>query len=107
MNDLTPIEQIAALIRRVDTTEGMNEVVELIKVQRARIARISAHRFSPGDAVEFDSKKAGLVRGTVLRLMKKNVLVEVEKKLSGGATYPIEWTVHPTLLRPAAKEAVR
>ncbi len=104
MTNLTTVEQIAALIRRVETTDEMNEVIEIVKEQRNRNARTLALTFSPGDPVEFDAK--GVVqKGTVIRLLKKNVKVRVEKKLPGGATYPVEWTVYPGLLRPVEEVA--
>lgn len=99
MTDLTTVEEINVLIRRIETDAEMKEIYQTIKDQRDRITRRIRLSFSPGDSVEFNSKKGGLVQGTVIRLMKKNVLVQAEKKLPGGTSYPVEWTVHPSLLR--------
>lgn len=107
-DDLTIVEQIAALIRRVETQEEMHEVIEIVKHQQGRMARKVARTFSPGDEVEFEGRGGKILRGKVVRLLKKNILVEVGEQIAVGAgdgsttkmTVPRKWRVHPTFLRP-------
>ena len=75
--------------------DDLNRLVEVVKSRRAQLAEVQKLRFGIGDRVQFQSRKRGFVKGTVLRIMRKNVKV----KQDNG---PI-WTVYPGFLQEEVK----
>jgi len=81
---------LVALLGDVDA-DGLREAEGIVhELRRSSIARRRLH-FHPGQRVEFDSAKRGVIQGVVTRIASVNVLVDAG---------PMgQWRVSPGLLR--------
>jgi hypothetical protein len=82
-------QQIADFIDSLDE-KGLEALRDVWNNRRKNEQRNAFHQFKPGDGVWFMSRKGYRVVGTVLRRLRKNILVEAD---TGG-----RWRVTPTLL---------
>ena len=72
--------------------DDLNRLVEAVRSRRSILSREVKRQFHVGDRVSFSTKKRGLglVKGTVWKINRKNIVVETE--------YAGRWNVSPSLL---------
>lgn len=85
-------QRINEFINSLDDN-GLKVLLEVWNNRIKNEQRSAYHQFKPGDRVWFQSRKGFRVEGTVLRRLRKNILVEA---VTGG-----RWRVTPTLLKRA------
>lgn len=87
-------DQLLALVLKIETkAEAMplyNHVRHLVRDLSSDEAAAKKRQFTVGDKVWFDAKTRGIVRGTITKIMTKNVKVKADSGMS--------WTVFPTFL---------
>lgn len=93
------INQLVSLIAKSDR-EDISEIIRFVKDRQNMLARIAQIQFHRGSKVFFKSKKGYVVKGTVEKVMQKNIRVVTTEAVAG---YPAgtKWTVHPSLLKAA------
>jgi hypothetical protein len=79
---------------------GLREVIEVVRSWLDGADRQAAWEFRPGDAVTFETKGRGTFRGTVVKVLGKNVRVKVtEGPPFCDPRYLGEWRVAASILR--------
>jgi hypothetical protein len=91
---MSKLEDAVRAIQGLTTNDEINTVIEAIKLQRTWIARSTVQELCVGDRVSFRVKTGGRVRGTVLKLNRKTVIVDADV---GGTRYKVS----ASLLEPA------
>ncbi len=69
---------------------GLRVLIEQHNIRKQQLSRNAFHQFKPGDKITFASRRGYPVNGTVIRRMRKNILIE--------ETTGARWRVSPTLL---------
>ena len=80
------VQKIVADIYAIQTNDELNQIVEAIKLKRTHLAKTMARSFSKGDLVQFRSKTGGTVKGSVVKVNIKYVIVDAA---IGGARYRV------------------
>ena len=63
-------------IRKTNTRDELNQIVEAVKLQRTFLAKQSARTFTIGDAVQFKGRAGRTVVGTVSKVNPKTIVVD-------------------------------
>lgn len=84
------ITNLAQQVGSLRTREEVNTIIHAIRIAQHNIAQSAKLQFMIGDRVSFASKYGGIERGTITRIMPKNIAV----KSDSGTT----WRVTPSLL---------
>ena len=63
-------------IRKTNTRDELNQIVEAVKLQQNFLARQSARSFMKGDAVSFVGRGGRTVMGTVSKVNPKTIVVD-------------------------------
>ena len=92
MDEIT-FEQVKMYVLTQATSTELDNLAEIYKVRRKNLGLAIGHSFQPGDAVWFDARTKGVIRGKFVRMKTKNAEVLSEE----GVT----WTVSPQALRRA------
>lgn len=69
------MNDVAALINSMDKNQ-VNSIVDNIKLRRTRLAREAVRSFEVGDHVTFTGRGGSTVKGTVVRIKVKNIVVD-------------------------------
>jgi hypothetical protein len=69
----------------------LDQLMDLMKLRWNQINAEVGMTFAVGDAVEFDAKHKGTIRGTFMGIKRKNAVILTDEK--------VQWTVPPGLLR--------
>ena len=80
------VQKIIADIYAINNNDDLNSIVEAIKLKRTHLAKTMARSFRKGDVVQFRSKTEGMIRGTVVKVNIKYVIVDAN---IGGTRYRV------------------
>lgn len=80
------VQNIIADIYAIQTNDELNQIVEAIKLKRTHLAKSMARSFSKGDMVQFRSKTGGIIKGSVVKVNIKYVIVDAN---IGGSRYRV------------------
>jgi hypothetical protein len=88
------VQKIVADIYAIQTNDELNQIVEAIKLKRTHLAKTMARSFSKGDLVQFRSKTGGTVKGSVVKVNIKYVIVDAA---IGGTRYKVPASMLETI----------
>jgi len=71
-NDVT---QAVAAIRRLESSDQINQVIEAIKLQQTWVAKNAARSVQVGSVVTFEGRRGRTVTGEVLKVNQKTIVV--------------------------------
>jgi chaperone required for assembly of F1-ATPase len=97
---MKPNEILAALLKL-----SPDEARQVIKEAHMVLDRKARNAIDEGTTVEFTAKGGAKIRGTVIRVNRKNIIVTASMDRYGLKTpRPVRWTVSPSLLRVVEAE---
>ena len=83
-------EEAINAVFKIDTVDELRRVSDAIHDRHDTLVRQLKHNFHPGDRVKFTGKRGRVIRGEVVKQLQKNVRVLADDGIT--------WTVGPSLL---------
>lgn len=89
-NDVT---QAVAAIRRLESSDQINEVIEAIRLQQTWVAKNAARSIRVGTVVTFEGRRGRTVTGEVLKVNQKTIVVQDQSTQA-------KWKVTASMVSP-------
>lgn len=77
--------------------EDFNEVISLVKEARDRMGQITINTLAVGDAVSFNGRKFGVLKGHIIKINKTTAIVRLDSNTLGFGYQT--WRVEASILK--------